>query len=163
MTRKMVHHYRAEARRVIWDLRDNRPEGETLPMALQDVLRNVTETRGIDAEVLVEGAERELPIDIQHNVLRICQEAVSNAARHGSPARIRITLAYDADRLTATVWDNGRGFPVEESRNAAAGHYGMTVMNERARRYGGSVTVESHPGRGTTVQASIPLAGANRS
>jgi signal transduction histidine kinase len=110
VTRRMVHHYRAEARRVIWDLRDNRPEGETLPMALENALRRAVEHRGIQGRVSVEGEPAGLPVDLQHNVLRICQEAISNSARHGNPARIDVDLVYRPDQLKAVVRDDGRGF-----------------------------------------------------
>lgn len=163
MTRRMVHHYRAEARRVIWDLRDNRPEDETLPMAVQNALRRVIEHRGIQGAVTVEGQPVELPVDLQHNVLRICQEAMSNAARHANPARIDVQLIYSPGSLKALVRDNGCGFPPGAEAAETAGHFGLTVMRERARRHGGSLRIESRPGLGATVETTIPLdAGAPR-
>jgi len=160
MTRRMVHHYRAEARRVIWDLRDNRPEGETLPVALENALRRVIEHRGIQGGVTVEGQPVSLPVELQHNVLRICQEAISNAARHANPARIDVQLIFSPGSLKAVVRDNGRGFPADPADFEAAGHFGLAVMRERARRHGGSLRIETRPGLGTTVEASIPLPGA---
>lgn len=161
-TRRMVHHYRAEARRVIWDLRDNRPEGESLPRALENALRRAVEPRGIQGHVSVDGEPSGLPVDLQHNVLRICQEAISNSARHAAPARIDVELVYRADHLKAVVRDDGRGFGPVEDEMAPAGHFGLTVMRERARRHGGALRIDSRPGQGTTVEATIPLSGANR-
>ncbi|HBY63683.1 MAG TPA: hypothetical protein DEH78_27990, partial [Solibacterales bacterium] len=159
MTRRMVHHYRAEARRVIWDLRDDRPEGETLPMAVENALRRVIENQGIEGAVSSEGAPVELPADLQHNVLRICQEAMSNSARHGNPSRIDVRLVFAPGELKAVVSDNGCGFRADRSSAVAAGHFGLTVMQERARRHGGSLRIESQSGRGTTVETVIPLHG----
>lgn len=161
-TRRMVHHYRAEARRVIWDLRDNRPEGESLPRALESALRRAVEPRGIEGKVSVQGEPAGLPVDLQHNVLRICQEAISNSARHANPARIDVELLYRPDQLKAVVRDNGRGFGPEEAQLETAGHFGLTVMRERARRHGGALRIDSRPGEGATVEVTIPLPGNNR-
>lgn len=159
VTRRMVHHYRAEARRVIWDLRDNRPEGETLPMAVETALRGITANLGIAGRVEVEGQPVELPVELQHNVLRICQEAISNSARHARPARIDVDIVYAPTLLKAAVRDDGCGFNAGAKPGETAGHFGLTVMQERARRHGGSLEVESRPGSGTTVTVLIPLAG----
>jgi signal transduction histidine kinase/ligand-binding sensor domain-containing protein len=162
VTRKMVHHYRAEARRVIWDLRDNRPAEETLPVAIENALRRVTDPRGIQGAVDVDGEAAEMPIETQHNVLRICQEAMSNAARHGAPSRIDVKLEYGRDRLRVRIHDDGRGFDARLTNSEANGHFGLTVMEERARRLGGRLTVESAPEQGTTVEADIPLSTGAR-
>jgi signal transduction histidine kinase len=162
VTRRMVHHYRAEARRVIWDLRDNRPEGETLPMALENALRRAVEHRGIQGRVSVEGEPAGLPVELQHNVLRICQEAISNSARHGNPARIDVDLVYRPNQLRAIVRDDGRGFGPDGDEMGPVGHFGLTVMRERARRHGGTLRIDSRPGEGTTVEATVPLTGVSR-
>ncbi len=162
VTRRMVHHYRAEARRVIWDLRDNRPEGEALPVALEKALRRAVEHRGIQGRMSVEGEPAGLPVELQHNVLRICQEAISNSARHANPARIDVDLVYRPDQLKAIVRDDGRGFGAEDDEVEPAGHFGLTVMRERARRHGGALRIDSRPGEGTTVEATIPLSGLGR-
>lgn len=156
MTRKMVHHYRAEARRVIWDLRDNRPEGETLPAAIEEALSRVTGNRGIERSVKVGGEPVELPPEVKHNLLRICQEAMSNSVMHGNPSRIDVELDYSSDRLKVRVSDDGCGF-LPSAHAEPAGHFGLTVMRERARRHGGRLTVASQPGHGTVVEATVPL------
>jgi signal transduction histidine kinase/ligand-binding sensor domain-containing protein len=157
VTRRMVHYYRAEARRVIWDLRDSRPEHESLPSALNETLRRATESHGIQGSLVVEGRPAELPAELQHNVLRICQEAISNAVRHARPNTIEVKLIYSSGALRAIVKDDGCGFREPLNELDAAGHFGLTVMRERARRHGGSLRVASSPGRGTSVEAEIPL------
>jgi ligand-binding sensor domain-containing protein/two-component sensor histidine kinase len=156
VTRKMVHHYRAEARRVIWDLRDSRPEGETLSGAVESAHSRMQATRGVGGKVTIIGQPMELPAEMQHNILRICQEAMSNAVRHGHPSQVDIELAYTANRIIAVVRDDGCGFSVEDP-SADAGHFGLAVMEERARRIGGRLTIASRPGEGTVVEADIPI------
>lgn len=160
LTRRMVHHYRSEARRVIWDLRDNRPEGESLSEAVTNALQRVIEHRGIQGEVKVEGEPVRIPVELQHNVLRICQEAMANAARHANPSRIEVQLAYEPGALKAVIRDDGCGFPREALVVETSGHFGLTVMQERARRLGGSLNIDSRPGHGTSVVSTIPLPGA---
>jgi signal transduction histidine kinase len=120
-------------------------------------LKNATEHRGIAGKVWVEGLDTELPIDVQHNMLRVCQEAIANAARHGSPATIEIRLGYEQGHLTATIRDDGKGFDPRSAAGGSAGHYGLMVMEERVRRYGGTFQIESDPGKGTTVVAAMPV------
>ncbi len=156
VTRKMVHHYRAEARRVIWDLRDSRPEGESLIAALEGELARMKENRGIEGRLTVTGEAVELPVEMQHNLLRICQEAISNAVRHGRPSRVDVDLVFTELRLRAAIRDDGAGFPAGPSAESA-GHFGLTVMQERARRVGGQLEVHSRPGEGTVIQAEVPL------
>ena len=156
VTRKMVHHYRAEARRVIWDLRDSRPEGESLIAALEGELARMKENRGIEGQLRVSGQSVELTVELQHNLLRICQEAISNAVRHGHPSRVDVDLVFGELRLSAAVRDDGGGFPAGPAAESA-GHFGLTVMQERARRVGGQLEIHSRPGEGTVIQADVPL------
>lgn len=157
VTKKMVHHYRAEARRVIWDLRDSRPEGETLQAALESALGRIRESHGTEGAVTATGEPAELPVDVQHNILRICQEAMSNAVRHGKPTRVEVQLAFTADQLVATVRDDGSGFGVPVAEAESHGHFGLTVMRERARRIDAKLRIESQPGEGTLVEVALPL------
>lgn len=160
VTRKMVHHYRAEARRVIWDLRDSRPEGESLPHAIQDSLRRVSEGRPVQCSFHLSGEPVSLPAELEHNLLRICQEAASNALRHARPSTLEVLLDYQPSSVTASIRDNGAGFHIDEAEANSTGHFGLTVMRERARRFGGSLEIESRPGDGTIVVATIPVNGA---
>jgi signal transduction histidine kinase len=83
---------------------------------------------------------------------RILQEALNNAARHAGAGEVQVTLALRADRLTLTVTDDGGGFDPE-----ARGGRGLVGMSERAAAFGGSLSIQSRPGQGTTVTAEIPL------
>ncbi|MDE3165338.1 MAG: hypothetical protein KGN36_05990, partial [Acidobacteriota bacterium] len=125
VARRMVHHYRAEARRVIWDLRDSRPEGETLGAAVEGALARLRETRGVGGSVRITGQPVALAAETQHNLLRICQEAMSNAVRHGCPENVEVELAFAADRVKAAVRDDGCGFPVDTASAESAGHFGL--------------------------------------
>jgi len=93
--------------------------------------------------------------DVDLQLFRIAQEAVNNALRHGHATAIDITTAYEGERVSLTVKDNGTGF----TPHAAAlwrhegEHFGIVTMRERAEKAGGELRIESAPGEGTTVQA----------
>ena len=97
----------------------------------------------IDDSVSAEAEQR-------HALVRITREAVSNAIRHGKAQRISLRLTSDRAGRALFVQDDGQGFDVDEVRRDATG-YGLVSMEERARAFGGSFSIESAPGRGTTV------------
>ncbi len=158
--RTMVHHYRAEARRVIWDLRQNEPEIESLPQAMERALTELTRDRGVHSQLLVEGDAATLAAgDMSQNLLRICQEAVSNAIQHAGASKILVLLRFDRNQVLARVEDDGAGFQPAE---VPAGHFGLTIMRERARRFGGELQIHSNPGGGgTVITASLPYANGS--
>lgn len=156
MALKMVKHYRAEARRVIWDMRENRPESETLADAVTSSLRQFGGASDSGCQVRVKGQIIHLSEEVERNVLRICQEAVSNAKRHGQARHIEVLLEYLDGELRVSIRDDGKGFEPKEFSGVASGHFGLAVMQERAQRFGGRLRLESHLGQGSTVEAAIP-------
>jgi signal transduction histidine kinase len=92
--------------------------------------------------------------DAEHAVLRIVQEALANAVKHARPDEIVLTLAREGDQVTVTVRDDGAGFnPADPDTRHGLG---LRLMRERAAEVGGALAVESAPGRGTTVEVSLP-------
>jgi ligand-binding sensor domain-containing protein/signal transduction histidine kinase len=156
---RMVQHCRAEARRVIWDLRENRDTTETLADSVSCALRQITAGTGIDAVVDVSGRPTKLSEELERNVLRICQEAASNAKIHGRPSSIGIRMEYKPAVLRVCIEDDGRGVDPREADGLKSGHFGLIVMRERAERFGGDLRLERRPGGGTIVEATIPVRG----
>ncbi len=90
------------------------------------------------------------------NLLRIGQEAVSNAMKHGQARHIQIELRYEVDKVCLEIKDDGRGFnPGEPSRT---GHFGLLDMRERAESLGCRLEIESRPGWGTKISVEVLLA-----
>ncbi|MER7273966.1 ATP-binding protein [Dactylosporangium sp. NPDC000244] len=87
-------------------------------------------------------------------MLRVVQEAVGNAVRHGEPASIEVRLRDAGERVEVTVRDDGRGFDPGDAGGRRG--MGLDLMRERLREVDGSVEVDSAPGRGTTVRATLP-------
>jgi signal transduction histidine kinase len=91
----------------------------------------------------------------EHALLRIAQEAVSNAVRHGHPEHVRISLIGEPAHWLLTVADDGQG--MEGSPEDCAQHgYGLSNMQERATAIGGSWRIETHKGEGTRVSVRLP-------
>lgn len=142
-----------ETRRLANRLRPARLDQIGLVAALRELALHA----GIDVELAVAPGvdDRRLDPAVTAEAYRVVQEALSNAARHAGVDRARIVLDGIEDRLRIRVVDTGRGFDLA----AAAGlGLGLVGMQERARLLGGELSVETAPGRGTTVELRIPLA-----
>lgn len=83
-------------------------------------------------------------------------EALANALRHANPMSVHARLYHDRQSVSLVIDDDGGGF---ESADIPPGHYGMENMRERAREMNGTLTIDSRPGEGTRVEATLPLDG----
>ena len=126
---------------------------------------------GIEATCAVEGVARPLPTATEVVLLRVCQEALANVRKPAAATRVDVRLRYSASTVELAVADNGRGFttaPETGAANAraeanwatavpeASAGFGLRSMDKRLRQVGGTLTVASAPGAGTTIQAEIP-------
>jgi signal transduction histidine kinase len=128
-----------------------RPEDADLPALLERSLAEMASR--YDVKIVTEidpAAESDGPI--VEALLRITGEAVRNAVRHGDAARIHVRL--DAAPLSLTISDDGRGFPADLPEGGRTGGFGLRSMRERAAGIGATLTLDSEPGRGTTVGVS---------
>ena len=151
--RNMSRHSMAEARRSVWDLRCDLLENGDLPSALGQIIRPLTPGDGAAIEVSVTGTPVRLPGKIEMNLLRIGQEAVANALKHGRASDIHIELRYLPAKVVLRVRDDGKGFTVDES--AVSGHFGMLDMRERAEALGSRLQIESTPGCGALIAVEV--------
>jgi two-component system sensor histidine kinase UhpB len=106
----------------------------------------------IEVELDSDGDFSGLGDDAQLVVYRVAQEALSNAARHSGAGRVEVKLRRRGGGVELEVADDGRGFAFDESE----GGLGLAGMRERALLIGGALTIESRPGRGTTVRLTVP-------
>jgi ligand-binding sensor domain-containing protein/signal transduction histidine kinase len=158
--RRQVGHCLREARESILELRNNSMRPRALVDTLRELAEKTTRTKGIQVDFVVTGRARSCHGDADVQLLRIAQEAVSNAVRHGRATEIRISLGFEKDGLVLSITDNGCGFvPDEHDPAPAVGeHLGLLTMRERAARIRGRLALISSPGCGTTIQAAVPLA-----
>ncbi|WP_405429322.1 sensor histidine kinase [Micromonospora sp. NBC_00617] len=152
-----------EARRSVRAVRPEALEGTRLPEALAELTERWSTINEIRAEVNVTGDARPLHPEVEVTLLRTGQEALANVGRHARATRVGLTLSYMGDVVTLDVRDDGVGFAVDDLTDLGRpdGGYGLTVMRQRVARVGGELAVESEPGLGTAVSASVPaLAGS---
>ena len=157
LARRMARHSITEARRSVRDLRASVLEGRNLGAALRAGGEMWTAHAGIAVSVDVSGARRALPEELEQHLLRIAQEAVTNACKHGAPTKISIHLSMDNHRLAMSITDDGKGFDSSEAFSSSGGHFGLVGMRERAERLGGELLLSTERGRGTTIDVSVPL------
>jgi signal transduction histidine kinase len=108
------------------------------------------------AEFQLTGAPRPLPATVETNLLRIGQEAMTNAMKHAKASAIRVELAFEPKEIQLRVKDDGCGFDAQGGATAAFGHFGLIGMRERAERLRGRLTVKSHPGEGAEITVTVP-------
>jgi signal transduction histidine kinase len=156
--RALASQVSAELRTTVEGLRPADLERDGLAAALTTQLTVAGRAHDVPVDVEV-GDLDGLDPDDEHQVLRIAQEAVTNALRHAAAGRVRVTLGPgepDARwALVLRVSDDGRGFD-PQARGLRARRLGLTSMHERAASLGGALTVTSAPGEGTTVELRVP-------
>ena len=153
---EMAQHGLAETRRSVWALQPEALEYSDLVGTLSRMVESIAAGTPSQIELHIEGTPRALPPDVGVNLLRIGQEALGNALRHGQARLVWIELVFDADRVRLRVQDDGQGFDLV--RQADGGGFGLIGMAQRAERLGGQLTIASQPGRGTEVAVSMPVA-----
>jgi signal transduction histidine kinase len=141
-----------EMRAMLLELRPVALEDAGLAAALDDLCRAYEARLGISISADV-GALRLEP-QVEHAVLRVVQEAVGNAVRHGQPERIELRVAENGGQVMVVVRDDGRGF--DPQRVAGRHGMGLELMRERVGELGGTFEVASAPEQGTTVRVLLP-------
>ena len=151
----LVRQCHAEMRQSIWNLRSVALEQFDLAEALERAARSIVLGSAIEVEVKRQGPRVKLPPLVEDNLLRIGQEAITNAVKHAKPRRIVIELATTPEHAVLSVADDGKG--LKDLPAAAPGHFGLTGMRERAARIGGTLQTLPNPVGGTIVTVKVPL------
>lgn len=142
-------------RALIGDLRPPALEELGLLPAVEFLLGRATPEEP-EVAITVDGNARRLDPQSELAVFRIVQEAWTNIRRHAHARQAHFTFAYTRNALVITIQDNGRGFT---ARGIGPAGWGMLGMRERAALVGGSLTMDSQPGQGATIEVRIPYLG----
>jgi two-component system sensor histidine kinase DegS len=147
-----------EARSFLFQLN---PSGlkDGLHTPLSRLASQVRSFSGCDVRFSIEGRADVLSLQVRTAVFKIVQQAVMNAVRGGKAKNVKIMAGIGGDAIRVKVLDDGIGFDVAKERELAEerGTWGLVNMEERARLIGGSVSITSEPGRGSTVFLEVPL------
>ncbi len=153
--RGLLDEVEAQLRRMSHELRPTMLDHLGLLPALHFLAEGFAARTGIRIDV--EGRlEKRLPATIETPLYRVTQEALHNVFRHAQARRARVELMIEDHRLRCTISDDGRGF---EPKTGPVGGLGLVGIRERLRPIGGSLQIDSAPGKGTQLSILIPLEG----
>jgi signal transduction histidine kinase len=159
----LARHSLGEARRSVHNLAPVALADAGLPEALKQTVTDWGERTGVRAEFTATGTAQQLHDEIAATLLRIAQEALSNASRHARAGRLGVTLNFLGDEVILDIRDDGVGFDLFAlPARTRTGGFGLDGMRARAERIAGSLTVESEPGHGTALSARVPLVRHDR-
>lgn len=156
----------AEARRRIEDLvmdiqdlserlHSSRLEYLGLVAAGAALCKELSEKKNVKIQFASEGIPKEMPQDVSLCLFRVLQGALENTVSHSGSQTVEVLLRGGSNEVHLTVRDSGTGFDLEDAANAA--RIGLAIMRERLKLIGGRFSVETQPGRGTTIEAYVPL------
>jgi two-component system nitrate/nitrite sensor histidine kinase NarX len=127
-----------------------------LSAALRDLIERAGERATLQTEFLNRAEDLALTPEQEVQVFHIVQEALSNAQRHAHATHVRVTIDREGDCAALGIEDDGEGFDV--ARGGEPGHFGLSIMRERAARLGGELKVHSQAGRGTRIDLRFRIA-----
>ena len=140
-----------EARRSVRALRPRALRDGRLSIALQDLLKRMTEGTGLNADFRAEGDERRIPAEYEEGLLRIAQESLTNTVKHANARSFNATLNISAEKIRLQLVDDGRGF----DPHAESDGFGLIGMQERVEQMGGQFIIRSKAGAGTEILVDL--------
>jgi len=156
---KQVREVLQDVRRFGQDLRPPMLDDLGLLAALRWLASELKEQHGIETHLKVLGTERRFTPETELILFRIVQEAMRNIGRHSKASKAEATIEFGEGKTRISVSDNGKGFKLSGSLAdfVRTGKLGLAGMQERAQLIGGRLTVQSEPGKGTTVIVQAPV------
>ncbi len=139
-----------EARRAVRAMASPRLDEDELPGALVRLVQQIAEGSSIDARFAVDGQPAPTPHDAE--LLRVCQEGLSNVVKHSAASKVMVTLCYLTDEVRLDVRDDGRGFDPQAVRSGN----GLPGIKQRLANLGGNLELEASEGGGCALSAAVP-------
>ena len=147
----------ADVREAIFSLRTISPSGWELVPTLREYLADYRKHYGIDAQlVLADESCCGLDADVQVQVNRIIQEALTNVRKHSGANRAWVRFERAEHQVRISIEDDGRGFDPANYSGEGSEHFGLQIMRERAASVGGTLQIDSNYAAGTRVVLQVP-------
>jgi signal transduction histidine kinase len=156
LARNLTRQGQTDVRHSVWGLRSRAAEKFNLVNALNVNSRQIANDAGIEIQIETNGETHPLPETVEENLLRIGQEAITNAIKHSGAKTVKIELHFSPRQVVLEIKDDGKGFAPEACLGPDEGHFGLLGIRERAERMGGQAHISSTPGTGTCVRVEIP-------
>ncbi len=144
-----------ETRRALQALRASPLDDLGLALALRNLAKSLATRTGLTIDVTVPEHLEDLNPTVEQCIYRVAQEAIANVDRHAQANRMTMHLERKNQQLALTITDNGQGFFADDAKSN--NRFGMKGMRERAEMSGGTISVVSRPGEGTTVRLTVPV------
>ncbi|MFA5451310.1 MAG: ATP-binding protein [Dehalococcoidales bacterium] len=153
----LINDAQRDAREALRLLHSNGNSGSLLPQ-LQVLLDNLSKTDGIVANMRVVTNQFHLNTITEVELIRICQEVLVNIRKHSKARHVKVAIEESNSHLEITITDDGNGFDYDAhlAREDIDKGYGLAVIRERAESVGGTISVLSSLGHGTTVNIRVP-------
>src|ERR1700690_208881 len=149
--RRLTRGAMAEMRALLAELRPSTLTDAELGDLVRLLGNAFTGRTNIPATIKVEG-QGVLAADVQVAIYRVCQEALNNIAKHADARSVEINLKHDGTAIELSIRDDGQGFDPEQiTTRTTPGHYGLSMMRERAEAVGARLSITSQPGHGTEL------------
>jgi signal transduction histidine kinase len=157
LARTMIRQSQAEVRRSVWNLRSQLLDEHRLAEAIRITVGQTLAEAGLQFRFRQTGEMRRLPEVVENNLLRLVQEAVTNALKHARAATLSVRLDYQPEQLRLTIEDDGCGFDDAELLTLREGHFGLQGMQERVKRIAGELRIRGRVGVGAVIEVTVPL------
>ena len=157
LARNLTRQGQTEVRQSVWGLRTRAAEKFNLVNALTFTGRQIANGAGIQVQIETSGEMNSLSETFEENLLRIGQEAITNAVKHSGAGTVKIELQFTPRHVVLQIRDDGKGFDPDHCIGPDEGHFGLLGIRERAERMGGSANISSTPGAGACVRVDIPI------
>ena len=160
LAKRILSLCRRESRATIRDLAAISGENKDLCDAITETVTPIAQSAGIFLQIATEGPAPPAHSHVAYHLLRIITEAVANAAKHANPSQITVSLRALERTLELQVTDDGSGFGETEIPSRQSGHFGLASMDQRTRKLGGQLLIESAPNCGTCITVTLPFPSA---
>ena len=158
--RKQASEIAADVQSLSHELHSSKLEYLGIVTAMRGFCREFSVQQNVEIAFAHDAISRMVPSDISLCLFRVLQEALHNAVKYSGVRHFDAQLRASSDAIDLTVRDSGPGFDVEGAMKTSG--LGLVSMAERIKLVGGQLSIESHPGSGTTIHASVPLRGASQ-
>jgi signal transduction histidine kinase len=156
--RRLLGRLQTDTRDFVWDLRDVSRQDAPLDAALRSLVEHLQVNTAVPLKFESNLTEPKVPPLVQHHLLRITREAVNNALKYAGARSVSVSLRQEQDKeagaLALVISDDGKGFDPSTAQ-ALDGHFGIRGMQERAKKMGATLEVQSQPGEGAQVKVVL--------
>ena len=155
-----VQEISSEIHRLSYELHPSKLDRLGLAAASLSLCREISKQQSMEIECTFEGLPDPMPRDISLCLYRVIQESLQNVVRHSGASNARVELRGSPSEIRLRITDEGVGFNLETTRKK--GGLGLLSMRERLRLVAGTISIESQPLRGTTINVAVPLVAGDR-